>query len=105
MHWEEMYVKFVLFSNLMQNFCEQNHQKFKEFFCDFIPKLDDDTSFNARGQTLVFNYYVYLECFANYTKLWKNQDRRLILSDRSEVFGIYKRMFEVIIFYKKLGYY
>ena len=96
MHWEEMYAKFLLFSNLIQNFCEQNHKGFKRFFCYFKPKLPQDPTFNEKGQTLVFNYYVYLECFANFTKLWKNSDRRLILSDRPEVFGIYKRMFEGI---------
>ena len=81
---------------MIQNFCEQNHKGFKTFFCYFIPTLPADPSFNDKKQTLVFNYYVYLECFANFTKLWKNQDKRLILSDRPECFGIYKRMLEGI---------
>jgi len=59
LHWEEMYMKFMQFSNLIQNFCEQNHREFKKFFCNFVPKIEPDKTFNARGQTMVFNYYVY----------------------------------------------
>ena len=92
--WALITSSFYLLKGLFQNLCENNFQEFKMFFCSFIPKCPDNTNFNSRKQTLVFNYYVHLECYANYTRIWTVNDRRLVLSDRQECFEIYNRLFE-----------
>lgn len=74
--------------------CENNDQDFKCFFNKYKPKCEENPKFNSGNQTLVFNYYVHLECYANYTQLWTNKDKKLVLSDRKECFDIYNKMFE-----------
>ena len=92
--WCMMHSQFIQFANFFQNLCENNDQDFKCFFNKYKPKCEENPKFNSGNQTLVFNYYVHLECYANYTQLWTNKDKKLVLSDRKECFDIYNKMFE-----------
>lgn len=74
--------QFFMLKNLFKNLCENNFEEFKKFFAIFIPKVEENSDFNRGNQTLVFNYYVHLECFANMSTIWSNIDKRLVLADR-----------------------
>jgi hypothetical protein len=85
---------FFIQKNFLQNCCEHNFMPFKEFFSEYVPKEKDEPEWNKRGQTLVFNYYVHLECLANFSRIHQNLDTRLVISDRQECFDTYNWMFE-----------
>ena len=90
-----MWERYYTLTNLFKNMCENNNSEFKRWMSKNKPKIQTH-KMSGRDWTLIFDFYVRKESYANNNRIWKNKQSRLALSDRPETFDSVIRFFDVI---------
>jgi hypothetical protein len=94
--WEEYWGRFVLVSELIQNFCENNYIKFKELVnkpgYGMIEKIQNKEGLEPRS--VFFENYILMEVLTMNSNFWLNDDKKIVPSDRPEMFPIIRRVME-----------
>lgn len=94
--WEEYSIKFYLVSSFMQNLCENNYVKFKQLLNTENYGMID----MLRGQkkmgdkSVFFENYIILEVASMNSNFWLNDDRKIVPSDRPELFPIISQLMD-----------
>jgi hypothetical protein len=94
--WDEYWGKFYLVSELLQNFCENNFVKFKELLnkpnYGMIEQVRNKPQPSARS--VFFENYILMEILAMNSNFWLNEDKKIVPSDRPEIFPMICRVIE-----------
>ena len=92
----EIWDKFFTISNVIKNFCENNSTYFKRYLNKHKSKLNTAPNFNPKQNTILVDLYDLTEMSLYHSLIDSNNNNKITLSDRPELFRFYKRMLEVV---------